>query len=119
MANALNQTTDVLSANPDLKGIYGANEPTAVGMARGIAQAGKAGKLVAIGFDGNEDLQNFVKDGTLDSIVVQSSYKMGLDSVTSVAKVIARTQVPKTIDTGVLLIDKSNIDSTEAKNVLY
>lgn len=119
MANALNQTTDVLASNPDLKGIYGANEPTAVGMARGIAQAGKAGKLVAIGFDGNEDLQNFVKDGTLDSIIVQSSYKMGLDSVTAVAKVIAGTAVPKNIDTGVLLIDKSNIDSSEARNVLY
>ncbi|MGX1174459.1 substrate-binding domain-containing protein [Pseudomonas sp. R151218B TE3479] len=119
MANALNQTTDVLASNPDLKGIYGANEPTAVGMARGIAQAGKAGKLMAIGFDGNEDLQNFVKDGTLDSIIVQSSYKMGLDSVTAVAKVIAGTAVPKNIDTGVLLIDKSNIDSAEARNVLY
>ncbi|ROM69739.1 LacI family transcriptional regulator [Pseudomonas brassicacearum] len=119
MANALNQTTDVLASNPDLKGIYGANEPTAVGMARAIAQAGKAGKLVAIGFDGNEDLQNFVKDGTLDSIIVQSSYKMGLDSVAAVAKVIAGTAVPKNIDTGVLLIDKSNIDSAEARNVLY
>ncbi|MDR6958059.1 ribose transport system substrate-binding protein [Pseudomonas brassicacearum] len=119
MANALNQTTDVLASNPDLKGIYGANEPTAVGMARAIAQAGKAGKLVAIGFDGNEDLQNFVKDGTLDSIIVQSSYKMGLDSVTAVAKVIAGSAVPKNIDTGVLLIDKSNIDSPEARNVLY
>lgn len=119
MANALNQTTDVLAANPDLKGIYGANEPTAVGMARAISQAGKAGKLVAIGFDGNEDLQNFVKDGTLDSIIVQSSYKMGLDSVTAVAKVIGGTAVPKNIDTGVLLIDKSNIDSSEARNVLY
>ncbi|WHS58344.1 ABC transporter substrate-binding protein [Pseudomonas sp. G2-4] len=119
MANALNQTTDVLASNPDLKGIYGANEPTAVGMARGIAQAGKSGKLVAIGFDGNEDLQNFVKDGTLDSIIVQSSYRMGLDSVTTVAKAIAGTAVPKNIDTGVLLIDKSNIDSSEARNVLY
>ncbi|AHL34685.1 LacI family transcriptional regulator [Pseudomonas brassicacearum] len=119
MANALNQTTDVLASNPDLKGIYGANEPTAVGMARAIAQAGKSGKLVAIGFDGNEDLQNFVKDGTLDSIIVQSSYRMGLDSVTAVAKVIAGTAVPKNIDTGVLLIDKSNIDSSEARNVLY
>jgi ribose transport system substrate-binding protein len=119
MATALNQTTDVLAANPDLKGIYGANEPTAVGMARAITQAGKSGKLVAIGFDGNEDLQNFVKDGTLDSIIVQSSYKMGLDSVTAVGKLIAKTKVEKNIDTGVLLIDKSNIDSTEARNVLY
>ena len=43
MATALNQTTDVLAANPDLKGIFGANEPTAVGMGRAIKQAGKAG----------------------------------------------------------------------------
>lgn len=59
MATALNQTTDVLSANPDLKGIFGANEPTAVGMGRALKQSGKAGKVVAIGFDGNEDLQGF------------------------------------------------------------
>ncbi len=119
MANALNQTTDVLASNPDLKGIYGANEPTAVGMARAIAQSGKAGKLQAIGFDGNEDLQGFVRDGTLDAIVVQSSYRMGLESVATVIKVIEKQKVPKFIDTGVLLIDKANLDSADARNVLY
>ena len=119
MATALNQTTDVLAANPDLKGIYGANEPTAVGMARAIAQAGKAGKLEAIGFDGNADLQGFVRDGTLDAIVVQSSYRMGLDAVATVIKVIEKQQVPKYIDTGALLIDKANLDSPAARNVLY
>ena len=30
MAQALNQTTDILASNPDLVGIFGANEPTAV-----------------------------------------------------------------------------------------
>lgn len=119
MANALNQTTDVLASNPDLKGIYGANEPTAVGMARAIAQSGKAGKLQAIGFDGNEDLQGFVRDGTLDAIVVQSSYRMGLESVATVIKVIEKQKVPKFIDTGVLLIEKANLDSPDARNVLY
>ncbi|KIZ49362.1 LacI family transcriptional regulator [Pseudomonas oryzihabitans] len=119
MANALNQTTDVLASNPDLKGIYGANEPTAVGMARAITQSGKAGKLQAIGFDGNEDLQGFVRDGTLDAIVVQSSYRMGLESVATVIKVIEKQKVPKFIDTGVLLIDKANLDSPDARNVLY
>ena len=32
MPTALNQTTNVLAANPDLIGIFGANEPTAIGM---------------------------------------------------------------------------------------
>ena len=46
-------------------------------MGRAIAQAGLAGKIVAIGFDGNASLQDFVKDGTLQAIAVQSSYNMG------------------------------------------
>ena len=74
---ALNQVTNILASNPDLVGIFGANEPSAVGMGRAIAQAGLAGKIVAIGFDGNGVSQNFIKDGTIQAICVQSSYNMG------------------------------------------
>jgi ribose transport system substrate-binding protein len=119
MATALNQTTDVLAANADLKGIFGANEPTAIGMGRAIVQAGKVGKVVAIGFDGNEDLQGFVKDGTLTAIAVQGSYQMGQLGVQTVVKVIDKEKVGKFVDTGVVLVTKDNIDKPEAKNVLY
>jgi ribose transport system substrate-binding protein len=119
MATALNQTTDVLAANPDLKGIFGANEPTAIGVGRALAQSGKAGKVVAIGFDGNEDLQNFVKDGTLSAIVVQGSYQMGEKGVETVEKLIKKEKVEKFVDTGVVVVTKENIDKPEAKNVLY
>jgi ribose transport system substrate-binding protein len=119
MANALNQTTDVLAANPDLKGIFGANEPTAVGMGRALSQSGKAGKIVAIGFDGNLDLQNFVKDGTLQAIAVQSSYQMGQKGIEAVVGVIEKKAPPKFVDTGVVMVDKANIDLPVAKNVLY
>ncbi|NTF10185.1 ABC transporter substrate-binding protein [Agrobacterium rubi] len=119
MATALNQTTDVLAANADLKGIFGANEPTAIGMGRAIVQAGKAGKIVAIGFDGNEDLQGFVKDGTLAAIAVQGSYQMGERGVQTILKVIDKQKVEKFVDTGVVMVTKDNIDKPEAKNVLY
>ncbi|MEO2039518.1 MAG: ABC transporter substrate-binding protein, partial [Martelella sp.] len=88
MATALNQTTDVLAANPDLKGIFGANEPTAVGMGRAIKQAGKAGQVAAIGFDGNKDLQDFVKDGTLNAILVQGSFQMGEKGVQAIMELM-------------------------------
>ncbi len=119
MATALNQTTDVLAANSDLKGIFGANEPTAIGMGRAIVQSGKAGKIVAIGFDGNTDLQNFVKDGTLNAIVVQSSYQMGEKGIETLEKVLKKEKVEKFIDTGVVAVTKDNIEKPEAKNVLY
>lgn len=119
MATALNQTTDVLAAHSDLKGIFGANEPTAIGMGRAIKQSGKAGKIVAIGFDGNQDLQEFVKDGTLHATVVQGSYQMGDKGVEALLKLLDKQKIEKTIDTGVVVVTKDNIDKPEAQNVLY
>jgi ribose transport system substrate-binding protein len=120
MPTALNQTTNVLAANPDLVGIFGANEPTAIGMARAISTAGLSGKIVAIGFDGNSVLQGFVKDGTLLAIAVQSSFNMGYLGVKTAydAAFLGKT-VPATVDTGFLMVTKDNIDSQDAKNVLY
>ncbi len=119
MATALNQTTDVLAANADLKGIFGANEPTAIGMGRALKQSGKAGKVVAIGFDGNQDLQEFVKDGTLAGIAVQGSFQMGELGVQTVLKAVNKEKVEKFVDTGVVVVTKDNIEKPEAKNVLY
>jgi ribose transport system substrate-binding protein len=117
---ALNQVTNILSSNPDLVGIFGANEPSAVGMGRAIAQAGLAGKIVAIGFDGNGVLQNFVKDGTIQAICVQSSYNMGYLGVKTAYDVsIAKKKIAAYVDTGFLLVTKDNIDTQPAKNVLY
>ncbi len=120
MPTALNQTTNVLQANPDLVGIFGANEPTAIGMGKAIQQAGLSGKIVAIGFDGNSVLAGMVKDGTLNAIAVQSSYNMGYLGVkTAYQAAFEDKAVEPYVDTGFIMVTKDNIDSEEAKNVLY
>ncbi|WP_409526037.1 ABC transporter substrate-binding protein [Nitrincola sp. MINF-07-Sa-05] len=119
MATALNQTTDILAANGDLVGIFGANEPTAVGMGRALVQAGKAGSITAFGFDGNGDLQDFVRDGTLAGTAVQGSFQMGELGVKTVIDILQAESVDDFIDTGVVLVTKENIDQPVAKNVLY
>ena len=117
---AFAQTKQILSANPDLVGIFGANEPTAVGMARAISNANLSGKIIAIGFDGNSELQGFVRDGTLQAIAVQSSYNMGYLGVKTAYDVVflGKTVAP-TMDSGVLMVTQENIDSQEAQNALY
>ena len=119
MATALNQTTDILAANNDLIGIFGANEPTAIGMGRAIEQAGKAGQLTAIGFDGNADLQDMVKSGTLLTTAVQGSFQMGELGVNAIADIIAGNAITDFIDTGVVMVTRENIDTPVAMNVLY
>ncbi len=119
METALNQTIDVLQSNPDIVAIFGANEPTAVGMARAVKAKGYAGKIVAVGFDGNKALQDFVRDGTLNGIVVQSSFQMGKKGVETINRILNKEKVKKFIDTGVVYVTKENIDSEEAQGVLY
>ena len=117
---ALNQVTNTLAANTDLVGFFGANEPAAVGMGRAISQAGLSGKLVAVGFDGNGVMQGFIKYNTLTSMCVQSSYKMGYLGVKYAYDVaIGKKKISDRIDTGFLMVNKENIDSQDAKNVLY
>ncbi|MFY0616431.1 ABC transporter substrate-binding protein [Shimia sp.] len=118
MATALNQTTDILAANK-LVGIFGANEPTAIGMGRALEQSGKAGQVTAIGFDGNADLQDMVKSGTLLATAVQGSFQMGELGVNAVADILDGKSVDTFIDTGVVLVTKDNIDDPVAQNVLY
>jgi len=120
MPTALDQTTNVLAANPDLVGIFGANEPTAIGMGRAIEQAGLAGEIVAIGFDGNSVLAEMVTNGTLQAIAVQSSFNMGYLGVkTAYEAAIEGKTVEPYVDTGFIMVDADNIDSEDAQNVLY
>ncbi len=119
MATALNQTTDVLAANPDLVGIFGANEPTAIGMGRAIEQAGRTGTLTAIGFDGNADLQDMVRSGVLEATAVQGSFQMGELGVRAILDLLTGSTVEPIIDTGVIMVTKDNIEAPEAQNVLY
>ena len=88
-------------------------------MGRAIMQAGKAGQLVALGFDGNEDLQQFVREGLMEATAVQGSFAMGEKGVNAIIDILGGEKVEPFINTGVVLVDQENIDSDQAKNVLY
>ena len=119
MATALNQTIDVLASNPDLKGMFGANEPTAVGMGRALLQSGRAGSVTGVGFDGNRDLRDFVKNGTLHATTVQNSFAMGSQGLRAAIDIVEGRPVPALINTGVVVVDRKNVDTEQARNVLY
>lgn len=117
-AKALNQMTDVLAANPDLKAVFAANEPTAIGVGKAIEQAGKAGKIVAVGFDGAPILQDYTAKGVYQAIMVQSPYNMGYLGVKAAYDKINGKQIKDFIDTGVFAVTTQNIKTDEAQKAL-
>ena len=54
-ASGLMVTTDMLTANPDVAGIFGMNDPSALGAVLAVEQAGKAGAIKVTGVDGSPE----------------------------------------------------------------
>ena len=63
-------------------GLYGNNEPGAVGVGDAVA-ANKSWKGVAVGFDASEATLDLVNNGSLYSIIAQNPYNMGNGAVTA------------------------------------
>jgi ribose transport system substrate-binding protein len=112
-------TKSIILANPGLKGIFGANEGCANGVANGIKELGKAGKLVAVGFDSGKAQIDNVKSGLLAGSITQNPVGMGYKTVEAAVKALKGEKLPKVIDTGFFWYDAKNYTKPEIAAVLY
>jgi ribose transport system substrate-binding protein len=118
-AKSADITKSILAANPDVAGIYGANEGSAIGVVKGVEEAGKIGKVKIVGFDSGKAQIDAIKDGTMAGAITQNPVGIGEQTVAAAMKVIRGETVPKVIDTGFFWYDKSNIDDPKIQAVLY
>jgi len=70
---------DILSANPDVAGVFSCNDPMAVGAAQAIADAGMSGSedIFVIGFNADTIALEAIKAGQMSGTVQQVPYDMG------------------------------------------
>lgn len=113
-----NIAKSIISANPDLKGIYASNEGSAIGVIKGVEESGKTG-LQLVGFDSGKAQVDAIRDGTMAGAITQDPVNMGRELVIAAMKAINGEDQPKTIDTGFMWYDKTNVDDAEIKAVLY
>ena len=111
--------SSIIEANKDLKGIFLANEGTAIGGIKATQQKGMAGKLVLIGFDSGTDQINAINDGTMAGAITQNPVGIGEQVVAAAVKTLHGETVPKVIDTGFYWYDKTNINDAKIQAVLY
>ncbi|WP_029144623.1 ABC transporter substrate-binding protein [Microbacterium luticocti] len=119
-AKSADLTKAILSAHPDLKGIYGSNEGSAIGVVQGVKELGiSPDKLVIVGFDSGKAQIDAIKDGLMLGAITQNPIGIGYETVKAAVEAIDGKQLPKTIDTGFYWYDKSNIDDPKIQAVLY
>lgn len=117
-AKSLDRASDILTAHSDLNGMFASNESSTVGAVQAIKQKGLAGKVVLVGFDSSPNLIDDLKDGAIDSLVLQNPFKMGYEGVKSIIAKLNGQQPPRHLDTGVSLLTNENLDTPEMQQLL-
>ncbi|MCS7060517.1 MAG: ABC transporter substrate-binding protein [Anaerolineae bacterium] len=109
----------IIQAHPNLKGFFGANEGSAIGVLNAVTELKKEGQIVVIGYDAGKQQKDAVRSGVMAGAITQDPIGIGYKCVEAAVKAIKGEKVEKNIDTGFKWYDKTNIDSEEIKPLLY
>jgi ribose transport system substrate-binding protein len=109
----------IIQAHPNLKGFFGANEGSIIGVINGVTELKKEGKIVVIGYDAGKQQKDAIRSGLQAGAVSQDPVGIGFKAVEAAVKAMKGQKVEKNIDTGFKWYDKTNIDSPEMKPLLY
>ena len=110
----------IIAANPDLVGLYGTNEGSAIGIVNAVNELGmQPGELVIVGFDSGQAQIDAIRGGIMAGAITQDPIGMGRSTVESAVKAIEGEELPPEIDTGSYWYDQSNIDDPDIQAMLY
>ena len=71
----------VIQANPDLKGYFGANEGSIIGVLNAVKELGKEGQIVVIGYDSGKQQLDAIMSGAEAGAITQNPVGIGYKCV--------------------------------------
>lgn len=108
----------ILTANPDLNGLFGTNEGSAIGVVNAVREMGSEGVTI-IGYDSGKAQTDAIRAGLMAGAITQNPVGIGYETVKAAVEAMNGADLPPIIDTGFYFYDQSNIDNPEIQAVLY
>ncbi len=118
-AKAMAAAENMLTAHPDLNGMFASSEPSSVGAAQAIKERGLSGKIRFVAFDASEGLVEDLKGGSIDALVAQDPYKIGYQTVKSLADKLKGKNPPRQIDLSAAVITKADLAKPAVHALLF
>jgi len=103
-------TQDMLTANPDMRGLWIQTDQPAIGALRAIKAARRDGEILVAAFDGIPEFVDLLKSGQLVASGMQQPYLMGVKSGEAMVKHLAGETVEKEVSVPILAVSSENID---------
>lgn len=74
---ALTQAQELMTANPDIKGIVAVASTTIPGVAQAVEQEGKAGEVKVIGYGSPATVKEYIKSGVMEQSILWNAEALG------------------------------------------
>jgi ribose transport system substrate-binding protein len=101
---------DMLTANPNLKGMFIETDQPTMGALRAIKAARREGSILVAGFDGIPEFVDLLKKGEIVVSGMQQPYLMGVRSGEALFKHLKGEPVEKQILVPIVIVTSKNID---------
>ena len=88
---------DILSAHPDIDGVFAVNDPSAFGVIAALEIVGKQDQVKIVAFDGQPEAQKAIRDGKIYADPIQFPDRIGRQSVQSIMSYLEGEDVPSQI----------------------
>lgn len=109
----------MMQSNPDLAGIYGSNEGSAVGIVNAVNEMGRGGDIVVIGFDSGQQQIEAINEGVMTGAITQNPVGIGYETVRAAVEALEGEEIEEVIDTGFFWYDADNMDEEDIQNAIY
>jgi ribose transport system substrate-binding protein len=88
---------DLMQTHPDLAGIFAINDPSALGARAALEKAGKADRVKLVGFDGQPEGKQAIKEGKIYADPVQYPDRIGRETAKAIVKYFEGEEVPSEV----------------------
>ncbi|MEV7527019.1 MAG: ABC transporter substrate-binding protein [Actinomycetes bacterium] len=110
----------MIAAHPDLVGLYGTNEGSAIGIVNAVTELGlPAGELTIVGFDSGAAQVDAIRNGVMAGAITQDPIGIGRTVVENAVAAINGEELEDFTDTGSYWYDAENLEDPEIAAVLY
>jgi ribose transport system substrate-binding protein len=109
---------NILSQFKEIDGIFCPNESSTIGMLLSLREANLAGKVKFIGFDTPSLVVEALREGEVDGLIIQNPILMGFLSVKTIVDNIRGKKISTTMDAGIHLIKRENLNDADVQKLL-
>ena len=109
---------NILTAHPDLNGIFASSEPSSVGASLAIQGRQLKDKVMLVAFDASDTMIEDLRGGAIDAMIVQDAYRMGYEAVKTLVDKLNNKTPPKRVDLHAARVQLKDLNESEVKRLL-